>query len=342
MATLAVVAHGAGDLRVESRDEQALGPGQVEVGIEVGGICGSDLHYFHRGGVGDFRIREPLVLGHEVAGRVTRLGPEVAGVEVGRRVAIDPSAPCGACGPCRRGARNLCADVRFLGSAARFPHAQGAFRERAVVGAEQCLAVPENVPLEIAVFAEPLAVAFHAVGRAGPVLGRRVLITGAGPIGLLIALVAVRGGAAAVTVTDVVDAPLELAGRIGVTDTVNVASGTQPPPADIALEASGAPDAVRACVEAVGPGGRVVLVGMLPPGLTAAPVNRVVTHEVDLVGSFRFIGDEFAAALGALADGLDVEPLLTGRYPAGEAVAAFEAASRREESMKVQLVFGGP
>lgn len=333
----AVVAHAAQDLRVEPVAAQSLGVFEVEVRVAVGGICGSDLHYYHRGGVGDFTIREPLVLGHELAGVVQRTGEAVTGLRAGDRVVIDPSAPCGVCRQCRRGRRNLCTDVRFLGSAARFPHAQGGFRQRLVVREEQCIPVPRGLSLERAVFAEPLAVATHALGRAGPILGRRVLVTGAGPIGLLIVLVAMRTGAESVTVTDVADAPLQVAARLGADTAINVSEPVRIPEADLAIEASGVLGGLEACVTATEAGGRAVLVGMLPPGMTPIAANRLVTGEREVVGSFRFTGEEFRAAVGMLAHGLDVAPLLSARFAMADSLDAFAVAGDRDRALKVQL-----
>jgi L-idonate 5-dehydrogenase len=222
----AVVAHGAHDLRVEEIANPELGPLDADVALVVGGICGSDLHYYNQGGVGDFMIRQPLVLGHEIAGTVLRVGDRVE-LAPGERVVVDPSSPCGVCPMCRRGRPNLCSAVQFLGSAARFPHVQGGFRERLITKASNCVRVPDGLALETAVMTEPLAVALHAVSRAGSLIGRRVLVTGAGPIGLLIAVVAGHAGASAVIVTDIVDAPLECAARIGATRTINVATDTE-------------------------------------------------------------------------------------------------------------------
>ncbi|MGC9221265.1 MAG: L-idonate 5-dehydrogenase [Solirubrobacteraceae bacterium] len=339
VAVQAIVAHGADDLRLESVPVGDPLPGEVEVSLAVGGICGSDLHYFHRGGVGDFMIREPLVLGHEIAGTVTRLGPEVSWLTVGTRVVVNPSRPCGRCSACMEGRRNLCANGTFLGSAARMPHTQGGFRERMVVAAEQCIVLPERLAFEDAVFAEPLSVALHAVGRAGSLLMRNVLITGAGPIGVLIALVAHHAGAASITVTDVVDAPLEVASAVGATATVNVAGEHEAVDGvDVAFEASGAPAALQTCVDWLKPGGRLVLVGLMPPGTVPAAANKLVSRELAVVGSFRFVGSEFDSAVGALADGLDVSPLLSARFAFNDPAAAFAVASRRESAMKVQIV----
>jgi L-idonate 5-dehydrogenase len=334
----AVVAHGAHDLRVEEVPSPELGPLDAEVGVVVGGICGSDLHYYHEGGVGDFMIRQPLVLGHEIAGTVLRVG-EGAELTSGERVVIDPSSSCGLCPMCRRGRPNLCSAVQFLGSAAHFPHVQGGFRQRLITSASNCVPVPDGLPLETAVMSEPLAVAVHAVVRAGTLIGRRVLVTGAGPIGLLIALVASRAGASAVIVTDIESEPLERAARVGATQTVHVTSGTQElDQVDAAFEASGAPPALASALRAVRPGGQLVVVG-LPPGLVPIPAGAMITREVDVTGSFRFDNDEFRAALTMLANGLDVSPLLTGRFPLKDAVKAFDAASDRSKTTKVQLTF---
>jgi L-idonate 5-dehydrogenase len=360
---LAAVVHGAGDLRVEAVPAGAPGAGEVEVAVGWGGICGTDLHYVHDGRVGDFPVRAPMVLGHEVSGTVARLGDGVRGVEPGQPVAIDPTRPCLVCASCRAGRSNLCTDVRFLGSAARVPHVDGGFRERLVVRADQCLPLPDGLDPGVAVLAEQLAVALHAVARAGRLQGRAVLVCGAGPIGALVAVAARHAGAADVIVTDVLDEPLAVVRRLGATATVNVAAGMAPPatepgtaplatepvmgppgttppsavPAvDVAVEASGAPAALATALAAVRPGGRVVLLGMGPDPTVPLGANRVVTREVDVVGSFRF-GPEFARAVRLLADGLDLGPLVTGRRPFADAVDAFAAAADRRTAMKVLL-----
>jgi L-idonate 5-dehydrogenase len=337
----AIVAYGAHDLRIEPVPPQPWTDDDVEIRTVVGGICGSDLHYYADGGVGDFMIREPLVLGHEIAGVVERAGRRVSSVAPGERVVVDPSMPCGSCTQCRRGRRNLCTDVRFLGSAARMPHSQGGFRNRLVVSGDQCVPLPEHLSFWDAVFAEPLSVATHAVGRATPILGRDVLITGAGPIGMLILLVALRAGAAAVTITDVCEAPLRIARRMGANAAINVSTDATVPAADVAIEASGVPAGLDTCVASVRPGGRVVLVGLLPQGSVPVAGNRVVTREVEVVGSFRFTGDEFRAAVRMLSAGLDVSPLLTARFSLADSLGAFDIAGRREEALKVQILFPG-
>jgi len=337
----ALVVHGASDLRVDQRPRPDPGPGEVEVRIAVGGICGSDLHYYHHGGVGDFKLKEPMTLGHEVAGHVARIGPGVGGLAEGDRVAVHPARPCGRCPACLAGRSNLCADMRFLGSAMRFPHVQGGFSEYLVVSAPQAVPVPDHLPLERAVFAEPLAVGLHAATRAGDLRGREVLITGAGPIGILAVLAVRYAGAGRIVITDLVDEPLAVAMAAGATDVVNVRTAGEPLPAvDVAIEMSGSPAGFASCLNTVRPGGRVVTVGLMPPGDQAAPLNLVTMRELEIIGSFRYI-EEYAGAVAALAEGVDVTPLMSGIFPLSKAREAFDLASDRQAATKVQLDLEG-
>ncbi|MEW1724550.1 L-idonate 5-dehydrogenase [Streptomyces sp. NPDC093109] len=335
----ACVAHGAKDLRVEDRDPGAPAPGQIAVAISYGGVCGSDLHYYHRGAVGDFRIQEPMVLGHEVVGRVSALGTGTDGPAVGTPVAVHPATPCDNCRECAEGRRNICANARYLGSAARMPHVQGGFAQGIVVPADQVRALPEGLTERRAVLAEPLSVALHAVRRAGDVAGKRVLVTGAGPIGLLVVAVLRHLGAAEIIVSDLLDEPLALATRVGATATVRAdrpEERERAQDADLAIEASGAPAGLRTCVELVRRGGTVVLLGLLPPGEIGFPGNLVVTREIQLRGSFRFDAD-FDDAIALLADGIDVEPVVTHTFPLARSTEAFELAGDRSRASKVLL-----
>jgi L-idonate 5-dehydrogenase len=334
----ALVVHGVHDIRVDEREAAAPGPGEVEVSIAVGGICGSDLHYYHDGGVGDFKLREPMTLGHEVVGRIARIGAGVTGLVEGQRVAVHPARPCGKCGFCAAGRSNLCTDMRFLGSAGRFPHVQGGFADRLVVSAPQIVPMPDSLSFDRAVFAEPLAVGMHAVHRAGDVKGQRVLVTGAGPIGAAAILALVHAQAAEIVVTDIVDETLAVAKKLGATDIINVAENRDPlPEVDFVLEMSGSAPGVASSIGAVRRGGRVVLVGM-PGGPTPAPLFMVVSRELEVVGSYRYM-DEYAQAVDAIAKGLDVSPLMSGSFDLDHAEEAFALASDRKRAMKVQLTF---
>src|SRR5882724_393863 len=221
----AVVIHAARDLRVEEREPEAPGAGQVEIAVEAGGICGSDLHYYNHGGFGAIRLREPMILGHEIAGTVRELGAGVTGLSVGDRVAVSPSRPCNHCHYCLKGQQNQCLNMRFYGSAMPMPHIQGAFRQRLVAESWQCHKIAEDISIHEAAFAEPFAVVLHAVNRAGSLLGKRVLVTGCGPIGALTIMAARLHGAREIVATDVVAAVLEKALSLGADRVINVADG---------------------------------------------------------------------------------------------------------------------
>ena len=245
------------------------------------------------------------------------------------------------------GRQNLCENMRFLGSAAVTPHVQGAFQEYLTVTEGQCFVVPDNMSYNIAAFAEPLSVALHACSRAGDLLGRDVLVTGSGPIGVLVVIAARLAGARSVTVTDLADPPLAVAGRAGANEIINVArdAGALAPYSagkgrfDVAFEVSGSHKALGDCVAATRAGGRIVQIGFMPPGEVGVPVNRIMAKELELAGSFRF-HEAFAWAVRYLVEGrVDVEPLLTGRYHVSELDQAFRAAIDRSEHMKVHIYF---
>ncbi|MDE2198430.1 MAG: L-idonate 5-dehydrogenase, partial [Rhodospirillales bacterium] len=307
------------------------------------GICGSDLHYYHDGGFGTVRVREPMILGHEIAGEVIEIGSAVRTLAPGMRVAVNPSRPCGACRYCLEGQAQHCLEMRFYGSAMRMPHVQGGFREILVCEAAQAVVVPEGVSLQHAAFAEPLAVCLHAARQAGPLLGRRVLVTGTGPIGALAILVARHAGAREVVATDLVAEPLAVARRIG----ADLALNLREDPAglerfaadkgyfDVVFEASGAGPALVGALHAARPGATIVQIGI--GGETALPLNLVVAKEIALRGTFRF-HEEFAWAVDFIASGaIDVAPLLSATVPIDDAVQGFNLASDRKKAMKVQI-----
>jgi L-idonate 5-dehydrogenase len=342
----ACVIHAAHDLRVEERAAPPLAAGEVRVRLGAGGICGSDLHYYHDGGIGDFSIREPMVLGHEMAGTVAELGPGVSGIAVGAPVSINPQRPCGACAWCRRGEEHLCPNVHFAGSARTMPHAQGLFEEATVVKAFQLRPLPEGMALGEAAMAEPLAVCLHAVSRAGPLVGQRVLVTGAGPIGCLTVIAARLAGAAEITAVDLLPETLAKAREVGADRTIDLAADRSPMDAlqtgggtiDVAFECSGSPRAVPDALRATRRGGTVVQVGVLPRGMHPFPMDQMVGKELSLHGTFRFT-HEFDWAVDCLVRRrVDVRPILTEQLPLARAVEAFELAGDRKRALKVQLV----
>ncbi|MBO0129898.1 L-idonate 5-dehydrogenase [Agrobacterium burrii] len=341
----AVVIHAAKDLRIEEREAEQPGPGQLEVAIEAGGICGSDLHYYNHGGFGTVRVREPMILGHEVAGTIKALGEGVSGFAIGDRVAVSPSRPCNHCEFCLKGQQNQCLNMRFYGSAMPMPHIQGAFRQRLVAEAYQCHKVRDGISIHEAAMAEPFAVTLHGVNRAGALTDKRVLVSGCGPIGALAIIAARAHGAREIVATDVMDAVLQKALAIGADRVINVASDPDALSAysankgyfDVQFEASGNERAVRSGLEALKPRSTVVQLGL--GGDVSIPQNMVVTKEIEMKGTFRF-HEEFGLAVDFINQRrVDLKPLLTGTFPLEEAVAAFETAGDRSRSMKVQLAF---
>jgi len=344
---MCLVIHAPDDLRLDEQDAGEVGPGQVLVRVGMGGICGSDLHYFHNGGFGTVRIKEPMVLGHEVAGTVAAVAPDVSSVRIGDRVAVNPSRPCGACKYCLEGLPNQCLEMRFYGSAMRTPHVQGAFRNLLLCNASQCVQVAPGVPLSLAALAEPFSVGLHAVSRAGSLLGKRVLVSGCGPIGALAVAAARVHGAAEVVATDVVDEPLVVARALGASATINVATerdwvqrySADKGTFDVMLECSGNERALRDGLEVMRPRGVVVQLGL--GGDVSIPQNMVVAKELSICGSFRFHA-EFALAVRLINEGrVDLSPVVTRSFPMTEAREAFEMASDRRRAMKVLIDFSG-
>jgi len=333
--------HAKEDLRIEPTTTAEVGPGEVLVRLGAGGICGSDLHYYFEGRNGSFVIREPLIPGHEASGVVVQVGAGVTRVKSGDKVAISPSHACGRCVYCREGREQLCTSMKFLGSASVYPHAQGMFQEYFVMGERQCYPVAGEVSLGELAFAEPLAVALHAIHRGPNLLGKSVLITGAGTIGCLTMIAARLAGAGEITVSDILDRPLAKAREVGADRTLRAdrdSSELAKPQFDAAFEVSGSFAALKTCMAAARRGARIVQVGTLPHEPLPFVVNDIMAKELDLCGAFRW-GIEFDWAVQYLASRrVDVRPLLSGQYPLADAVQAFHAAADKNQSTKVQVV----
>ncbi len=338
-----IVIHAARDLRIEDTAVERPAAGQVQIKLATGGICGSDLHYFNHGGFGAIRLREPMILGHEVSGHITELGDGVAGLKLGQLVAVSPSRPCHDCQYCNAAMYNHCLNMRFYGSAMPFPHIQGAFREVLVADAAQC-APADGLSAGEAAMAEPLAVCLHAVGRAGPLLGKSILVTGCGPIGILCILAARRAGADLVVATDLGDFTLGMAQRAGADAVVNMAAGGDLSAYtggkghfDVLFECSGAAPALNAAIPALRPGATIIQLGL--GGDMTLPVQAMTAKELVLKGSFRF-HDEFFTGVSLMQKGLiDVKPFITHSFPLDRAVEAFETAGDRSRAMKAQIAF---
>lgn len=339
-----IVIHAARDLRIEEREAAQPGPGEVQIALATGGICGSDLHYFNHGGFGTVRLKEPMILGHEVSGHITALGEGVSGLTLGQLVAVSPSRPCGTCRYCREGRFNQCLNMRFYGSAMPFPHIQGAFRQVLVAEAAQC-APADGLTSGEAAMAEPLSVCLHATRRAGQMMGKSVLVTGCGPIGILSILAARRAGADLIVATDLSGYTLQKAKEAGADLTLNM---SQTPDAlerfsadkgtfDILYECSGAAPALSAGIMALQPGGTILQLGL--GGDMTLPMMAITAKELVLKGSFRF-HEEFFTAVSLMQKGLiDVKPFITQTFALEDAVTAFETAGDRNQAVKAQIAF---
>ena len=340
----AVVLHKAGDLRIEEREEGAPGPGEVKVRMAAGGVCGTDLHYYNHGGFGTVLLKEPMILGHEVAGHVAAVGPGVEGLAQGDLVAVSPSRPCGDCRFCAGGLHIHCPDMRFYGSAMPFPHIQGAFREELVADASQCVKA-DGLSAGEAAMAEPLSVCLHATRRAGELKGKRVLVTGCGPIGVLSILAARWAGAAEIVATDLVGNALKhasMAGADRVIDATEATGGLEAYAADkgyfdLLYECTGSAAALSGAIAAMRPRAVVMQLGL--GGDMAVPTMQITVKELDLRGSFRF-HEEFATAVRLMQSGaIDVKAAITHTLPLEEAELAFRIANDRSQAMKTQIAF---
>lgn len=337
----ALVAHSAGDVRVENINLVSPADNEVVVRIAYGGICGSDLHYWRHGAAGQSILREAMVLGHEIVGVVETEAADGTGPTAGTPVAVHPAQYRDS--PERFPAErpNISAGVSYLGSAARLPHTAGGFAARVVLPAHMLRELPEQLPLRTAALLEPASVAWHAVNRGGDVAGKRVLVIGAGPIGALVVATAVARGAAEVIAADLHDLPLRIARDLGASRTIVAtdAAAVKAVDADIVIESSGSHRGLASAISGATRGGRVVMVGLLPDGNQPVPIATAITRELDLVGSFRF-HDEMDEVIAALTAGtLQIDPVVTHEFPLDAALTALETAADASSSGKVLLRF---
>jgi L-iditol 2-dehydrogenase len=333
----AAVLHAPGDVRVEGVGMPSPGPGEVLVEVAAVGVCGSDVHYFQHGRIGEHVVRAPMVLGHEAAGTIVGVGDGVDAGRVGERVALEPGVPDLSCEQCLAGRYNLCPAVRFFAT----PPVDGAFARFVTIHAAFAHPLPDDLGFEAGALLEPLSVAIWAHRRAGTGPGDRVLVTGAGPIGNLCAQVAVARGAAEVVVSDVVPERLDAARAAGATRTVRADRGEATAVAcDVLVECSGNPTALRQGIEAVRPGGRAVIVGMGPDATAEVPIAHIQNREIWLTGTFRFANTYPAAMALARSGRVDLEGIITDRFALGETERALRA-TERPAAIKAMVLPGG-
>ena len=337
--------HGAMDLRIEDFHLEELTPNQVQISVAMGGICGTDLHYYKHGGFGQIKLREPMVLGHEVSGHISKLGSKVTNLAIGQLVSVSPSRPCNNCEFCLKGSQNHCLNMQFYGSAMPFPHIQGAFRETLIAEDYQCIPA-DGLSAGEAAMAEPLAVCLHAINQAGNIFGKKILITGSGPIGTLCVLSARRAGAEKIVVTDISDNALDFSNSVGADMIINtltnydqleqfqVGKGAF----DFAIECSGSASGINDAIKSLKPKGTLIQLGL--GGDILMPLVAVTTKELNIKGSFRF-HSEFQLAVKMMQKKLiDVNTLITHKIPFKDAEKGFHIAmDEKENSMKVHLAF---
>lgn len=313
----------ARELTIEERPVPQPAADEVLVQVGAVGVCGSDVHYFREGKIGDFVVEAPLVLGHESGGVIVAVGSDVDAARIGQRVSIEPQRPCGRCRECRVGKYNLCPDMEFFAT----PPIDGAFTEFVTIQSTFAHDVPDNVSDEAAALLEPLSVAITSVRKAGVVPGSTVLIAGAGPIGIITAQTARAFGAGEVIVSDLVEARRERALQYGATRVIDPRTQDLADievPIDAFIDASGAAPAVQAGIRAVRPAGTAVLVG-LGNSEMALPVEDIQNREINVTGIFRYT-ETWPVAIQLVASGqVDLDSLVTGRFGLDEVEQALES-----------------
>jgi len=314
--------------------------GNVIIKTHTVGICGSDVHYWAHGKCGPFEVKGPIVLGHETSGIVESVGEGVKNLKVGDRVAIEPGIPCRHCKSCRSGYYNLCPDVQFLAT----PPYDGSLAQYFEHAADFCYVMPGHMSFEEGALLEPLSVAVHAIKRANVQAGSHVLITGAGPIGLVVLLVARASGATRIVVTDVMENRLQVAKKLGadatflansptvVEEIAAVASITQ------TFECSGAEPALTLAIRCTNHGGTVVSIGRSAKPFQNIPLFEAADKEIDIIGSFRY-ANAYPLALELVASGqINVKPLVTHHFDVSNCQEAFEVAEvGRDGAIKVAI-----
>ena len=296
--------------KIELEEREIPQPKEGEVLIKIGyvGICGSDVHYFETGAIGDFVVKPPFVLGHEAAGTVVALGEGVDSLKKGDRVAMEPGKTCGHCEFCRTGRYNLCPDVQFFAT----PPYDGVFQEYVAYDASMCFRLPDNVSLMEGALIEPLAVGFHAANQGGAHIGQKAVVFGSGCIGLMCLLALKAEGVTEVYVVDVIDKRLEKAMELGAAGVINsskedaverimeLAGGYG---VDLAIDTAGADVTINQGIRMVKPGGTIVCVGYSRSGKVTLDMSVALNKEITFRTVFRY-RHIYPMAIAAVSSGL--------------------------------------
>ena len=337
MRNRAAIMYGTHDIRLEDVPVPEPGSKEILVEIRAVGVCGSDIHYYEEGRIGSFVVREPLILGHESMGTVVALGEGATKHEVGERVTLEPGVPDMTCRECRAGRYNLCPNVRFFAT----PPIDGAFANYVAIHEDFAYALPDNLSDNAGALMEPLSVGIWSCRKAGVRAGDHVLITGAGPIGLLAMQVALAEGATEVTVTVVAPQRLELARKTGATRAIDV---SDKPLADVGLEVdaliecSGNERALGDGIRCIRPAGTAVVVGMGPGEESTIPLALIQNKEIWLTGTFRY-ANTYPAAIELAATGrVDLDAIVTSYYGLEETEEALQASRKDPANVKPMVV----
>lgn len=339
MNNQAAVLYAPYDIRLEERRLPTPGPKEVLVEIKAIGVCGSDVHYYEHGRIGSFIVRQPLILGHESSGVIVEVGEGVSKDRIGQRVAIEPGVPCRVCRECRNGRYNLCQNVQFFGT----PPVDGAFTNYVTIPDDFAYSLPAQMSYEEGALIEPLSVGLWACRKAQLRGGDHVLVTGAGPIGIVSMMVAFALGAAEVTLTDVYPQRLEMAQKLGATRTVNVAKESLDDvgvAADVLIECSGNSSALSNGIRALRPAGRAVVVGMGPGEEMSVPLSFIQNREITLTGIFRYANTYQDAIALVSAGRIDLKSIITGYYTLEQTEQALQAAKNDPSNIKPVVVPG--
>jgi D-xylulose reductase len=319
-----------------------VGPDDVKIKIDTVGVCGSDVHYYTHGRIGDFVVKAPMVLGHEAAGFVVEIGANVKSLAVGDRVCMEPGIPDLSSRASKLGLYNVDPAVVFWAT----PPVHGVLTPYVVHPAAFTFKLPDNVSFAEAAMVEPFAVGLQAAVKAGIRPGDSAVVTGAGPIGIMAALAALASGCSRVIVSDLVDEKLAIAGRYSGVSTVNVKSqklvdavnaATDGWGVDVVFEASGSPRAYDGIQAVLRPGGCLVAIGM-PIEPVKLDISAIAAKEIRIETVFRY-ANVFDRALQMIASGkVDLKPLISETFPFEQSIAAFErAAEGRPTDVKLQI-----
>ena len=328
---------------MDEKSNENLLPNQLRINMKNCGICGSDIHYFLHGENGGRKIKEPLMLGHETVGEIIEVGKEVSKFKIDDRIAVNPALYCYNCKYCKTKNFNLCENVLFLGSAAKTPHTQGAFREQLIIDQSQCHIINDSVTYEEAAFAEPFAVALHASSFTEYNDNQKIVIAGCGPIGLLLLKILVQKvEQEQIFVLDVNNNVLDTAKKIGNINTINIKDNLNfindyRNFFDIAFEASGNVNSINNLIEICRRGANIIQIGNMPGGLIKINYNKVMIKELKLQGSYRFI-NEFDDAVNKINNKEYIfSDMLTHKFKLQDCEEAMKIASDKNKSIKVQV-----